>query len=434
MDKLPNSAISNDMSMDTDNHPGGINWTPAREKLLLITLAAIQFTTILDFLIIIPLGPQYHEFLHTNESQFSNIIAAYGISAGIAGITAGFFLDRFDRKKALLFLYFGFALGTLFCALAQSYSMLVAARAFAGAFGGLVGAVILAIVGDVVPMERRGAAMGLVMSSFSISSIAGVPLGIFLAAKLNWHVPFFAIAALSLVILVIAAGAAPPLRGHFAHARDEHPVAHTWAVMTHPDHLKAFVFMAMLTIAGFLVFPHVPNYMSFNVGFSEIQLAWIYIFGGACTFFSMNWVGGWSDRLGKLRVFTIVSLTTAVPILIVTNLSRVPLPVAVAATTLLFVCMSARMVPAMAMMTGVVEARYRGGFMSMNSAVQQLAMGLATIIGGTILGEKPNHEITNYAVNGLLAIVCAYSCIYLAKFLRPPPENETAAPVLMEPV
>jgi predicted MFS family arabinose efflux permease len=191
--------------------------------------------------------------------------------------------------------------------------------------------------------------------------------------------------------------------------------------------------MAVLTCAGFLVFPFVPDYMNSNVGFSEVQLLWIYVFGGLATVFSMNWIGRWADRSGKLRVFTLISLSTAVPILLVTNLPRVPLPVAVAVTTLLFICMSGRMVPAMAMMTAVVEARYRGGFMSINSAVQQLSMGIASLGSGFILGQTSNKEITHFPVNGALAVACAYSCIYLAKFLKPAPQdNAVTEPALVE--
>jgi DHA1 family inner membrane transport protein len=419
--------------MNTDHHPGGKHWTPARERMLLLTLAVIQFTAIVDFLIIIPLEHQFTRVFNISPAQFSFIIAAYGISAGISGLAAGFFLDRFDRKPALLWLFLGFALGTLLCALATSFYFLLAARFVAGAFGGVLGAVVLAIVGDVVPLERRGAAMGMVMSAFSVASIVGVPLGIVVAAHSSWHVPFFAIAALCACILPVAAWVTPPLRGHLAHIHEDHPVARTWRVMMHPDHQKAFLFMAVLTCAGFMVFPFVPAYMNFNIGFSETQLAWIYVCGGSATFFSMNLIGRWADRSGKLRVFTLISLSTAVPILLVTNLPRVPLPVAVAVTTLLFICMSGRMVPAMAMMTAVVEARYRGGFMSINSAVQQLSMGVASLGSGLILGETPRHEITRFPVNGALAVACAYSCIYLAKFLKPAPQdNAVTEPALVE--
>jgi DHA1 family inner membrane transport protein len=414
------------MSERHENHPGGKNWNPAKERLLLLTLAAIQFTTVLDFLIILPLGPQYMRVFHIDPRQFGFIVSSYGIAAGLAGLAAGFFLDRFDRKSALVWLYLGFAVGTLFCALSPTYHLIVASRFVAGAFGGVVGAVILAIIGDVVPGMRRGAAMGMVMSSFSVASIIGVPLGLYLATSFSWHIPFFVLAALSAGILVVVAIITPSLRGHMEHGSDEHPIARTWAVMIHPDHQKAFLFMAVLTCAGFCVFPYISTYMVANVGLTEHDLPWIYLCGGLCTLFSMNWIGRWSDRSGKLRVFAIMSLSATLPIIAITNLPRVPLALAVATSTLLMICMSGRMVPAMAMMTGAVEARYRGGFMSINSAVQQLSMGVSSLGTGLILGQNEKGEMTHYPINGILSLICVCSCIYLAKFLKPAPKGEIA--------
>ncbi|MDB6110457.1 MAG: sugar transporter [Pedosphaera sp.] len=415
------------------NLVGGKPWTRVRERSLLLTLAVIQFTTILDFLIIIPLGPQYKRIFGIDEGQFGYIVSAYGIAAGLSGLAAGFFLDRFDRKKALAWLYLGFTIGTFFCAIAPTYHLLIASRFFAGAFGGVVGAVVLSIVGDVVPMERRGAAMGTIMSSFSISSIVGVPLGLVLATSYNWHVPFFGLAALSVLILLVVLAITPPLRGHMEHASDQHPVARTWAIMTHPDHQKAYLFMAALTCAGFCVFPYIATYMVANVGLTEKQLPLIYLFGGLCTFFSMNWVGRWSDRSGKMRVFTLTSLSTAVPILVLTNLPRVPLVVAIATSTLLMICMSGRMVPAMAMMTGAVEARDRGGFMSINSSVQQFDMGHKSLLSAKILGQVPVGRMTHFQINGVLSLASAYYCIYLAKFLKAPAgKHVPAEPVILE--
>lgn len=400
------------------------------ERLLLFVLAAIQFTAVVDFLIILPLGPQYMRVFSITPGQFGTIVSSYAISAGISGVAAGFFLDRFDRKRALLGLYFGFTVGTFFCALAPTYHLLVAARAVAGAFGGVVGALILAIVGDVIPEARRGAAMGLVMSSFSVASICGVPIGLMLASNINWHVPFYVLAALSFIVLLAAGWVMPSLTGHLARAREEHPVARTLAVLGHADHQMAFVFMALLTFTGFVVFPNIANYMVMNVGLTEKQLPLIYLFGGLCTVFSMNWIGRWADRSGKLRVFVLMSLSATIPLLAITNLARVHLLIAIGTSTLLMICMSGRMVPAMAMMTASIEARYRGGFMSINSSVQQFAAGLAAFVSGHIMGQTASGELTHFPAIGALSVVCALTCIYLARYLKLPERPATTVDAL----
>jgi predicted MFS family arabinose efflux permease len=405
---------------------------PQNERILLLLLAAIQFTTNLDFLIILPLGPQYMRLMHLTPAQFNLIVAAYAIAAGVSGVVAGFWLDRFDRKRALLGLFVGFATGTLLCALAPSYHLLVAARALAGTFGGVTGAVILAIVGDVIPEHRRGKAMGLVMSAFPVASIFGVPLGLVLAADFSWHVPFYAIAGLCVPILVAVSRYVPALRGHLDHAREQHPLARMLAVLVEPNHRMAFVFMAALTAAGFTIFPTLATYMVHNVGLSEKQLPFIYLTGGLCTFFSMNLVGRWADRSGKLYVFTLMSLSATIPVTALTHLPRVPLVVALATSTVLMICMSGRFVPAMSMMTAAVESRYRGGFMSVNSSVQQFSCGLAAWLSGIIIGEGPNGQITGYAVAGAVSVTLVLTCIWLARFLRPAPPELSPEAVPLE--
>jgi predicted MFS family arabinose efflux permease len=419
--------------MTSDAPTSGEKAKPINERLLLLVLAAIQFTTIVDFLIIMPLGPQYMRVFGVTPGQFGLIVSAYAISAGIAGIAAGFFLDRFDRKRALLALYAGFTGGTLFCALAPSYPLLVAARVVAGAFAGVAGGLIMAIIGDVVPEARRGAAMGLVMSSFAVASICGVPSGLFLASRLDWHVPFLVLAVLSAIILGAAARVMPSLRGHLLPAAGERPAARMLAVLMRADHQRALLFMAVLTCTGFLVFPYIANYMVANVGLTEQQLPLIYLAGGVCTIFSMNWVGRWADRAGKLRVFTLASLSAILPIVALTNLPRAPLLAAIATSTLLMVCMSGRMVPAMALITASIESSYRGGFMSINSSVQQFAAGLAAYASGQIMGQSASGEITHFPIIGWLSVVCALSCIYLAKLLKAPEAKlVVTGPLLVE--
>jgi predicted MFS family arabinose efflux permease len=208
------------------------------------------------------------------------------------------------------------------------------------------------------------------------------------------------------------------------HASAQHPVARLLAVLSHTDHQMAFLFMALLSFTGFVVFPNIANYMVYNVGLAEKQLPLIYLAGGVSTVFSLNWIGRWSDRSGKLRVFTLMSLAATIPILLLTNLPRVSLLVAVSTSTLLMVCMSGRMVPAMALMTASIEPQYRGGFMSINSSVQQFACGVAAYVSGQILTQRPNGELMHFPLLGVASIICALACIYLARFLRMPVSAE----------
>jgi predicted MFS family arabinose efflux permease len=405
---------------------------PFAERLLLLSLAAIQFTTILDFIIIMPLGPQYMRVFAISPAQFGVIVSSYAVSAGVFGIAAGFFLDRFDRKRALLTLYAGFTLGTLFCALAQTYHLLVAARALAGAFGGVTGALILAIVGDVVPGHRRGAAMGLVMSGFSVANICGVLLGLVLASHFSWHIPFFVLAAMCALVLLSLARTMPSLRSHLAHLREEPPAERMLAILSGPAHQKAFLFSGVLTFTGFVIFPYLPKYLVANVGLTEqAGLPLIYVCGGCCTIFSMNLIGRWADRSGQKRVFALMSTLAVVPILLLTNLPPVPMVAALGVSTLLMICMSGRFVPAMALMTASVETRHRGGFMSVNSSVQQLAAGFAAWVSGMIISQSADGKITHFPVIGLVSVACALSCIYLSRFLASNHEADAMSGAVM---
>jgi predicted MFS family arabinose efflux permease len=388
------------------------------EKVLLLVLAAIQFTVVVDFLIIMPLGPQYMRVFQISAQDFSIIVASYALAAGISGFLSGFFLDKYDRKSALLLLFSGFTLGTFFCALAPTYNLLVLSRIVAGAFGGLVGALILAIIGDVIPYERRGAAMGIVMSSFSAASILGVPLGLFLATHFNWHVPFFILAGICAGTLLPISRVLPSMKAHMEHAEGTHPARKILNVFMHRDHQMAFILMALITFGGFTIFPYLSNYMVGNVGMTEAELPLIYLAGGSCTIFSLNLIGKWSDKIGKLKAFRIMCAIAILPILLLTNLPRVPLVAAIATSTFFMICISGRMVPGMALITGSIEARYRGGFMSINSSIQQLSSGIAAYVSGQVIGQAANGEMTNFPLVGVFSVLCMLLSIYCAGFLK----------------
>jgi len=386
------------------------------ERLLLFTLAAVQFTHIMDYMILMPLGSHLMRVFDISPAQFSQLVAAYSLAAALTGFIGGFMLDRYDRKRALLFLYAGFGLATLACALAPTYQFLLAARFAAGAFGGLAGSVVTAAVGDVVPPERRGTAMGVVMTAFPIASVLGVPTGLALAGYFEWHAPFFLLAAMSLVIGLIGWRSLPSLP---PHPIDTHPWQQMREICTHPVHLRGFALSAVLVFAGGCVIPFMAPSMVTNVGLSEAQLPLVYLAGGALTFFTMPWFGRLSDRHDKFRVFASVTVVACVAVLALTRLPPVHVAVALGVTTLFMVGMSGRFPPAMSLITNSVAARYRGGFMSVNSAVQQGSSALANSVAGFfVVRDAVTGRLDGYPRVGWLAVVAFVLAVYLAHRLR----------------
>jgi DHA1 family inner membrane transport protein len=280
------------------------------ERALLVALAAIQFTHIMDFMIMMPLGAGLMRVFSISPAQFSLLVASYGLAAAVTGFLGGFVLDRFDRKQALLLLYAGFGLATLACALAPTYGFLMAARVAAGACGGVAGSLVTAMVGDAIPPERRGRAMGTVMTAFPVASVLGVPVGLLLAGSLGWHAPFFMLAGLSVAIWCLARRVLPHIERPLSEV---HPVRQMFEIVTHRVHLRGFLLSAVLVFAGAIVIPFMAPSMIANVGLNEQwQVPLVYLFGGACTFFTMPWFGRLSDRHDKLYVLGWVSLIALV--------------------------------------------------------------------------------------------------------------------------
>ena len=387
---------------------------------LLAVLTLMQFTVTVDFIVIAPLGPQLMRVFNINTEQFGYTVAAYAFGAGLSSFSAAFFLDRFDRKRALLVLFAGFTLGTFCCALAAGYQAMLAARFVTGVFGGVCGGVVLAIVGDAIPEVRRATAMGTVMSAFALASALGVPAGLWMAER-GWHWPFLILGSLSAVILPFALWLLPRSDSHLRNAAStESAGARMWAVLANGRHLRAFGLMAAMTAAGFMVVPFISTFMVRNVGLTEAQLKYNFLSGGVFTLFSMNLIGRLADMYGRLRVFTIMAILSSGAVLWLTHLGAEPVLVAVAVTTVFMVTMSGRFVPAIAMITGSAEARHRGGFMSLNSCVQQTFSGLGTSLGGYLIIDQAHQPLRNYGLIGWIAAGIAIASIGLAARLRRP--------------
>jgi predicted MFS family arabinose efflux permease len=335
------------------------------------------------------------------------------------GLAAAPIVDRFDRRLVVLIGLIGLILGTLACALAPGYLSLIAARALAGACGGLLNSQILAIVGDVIPFERRGRAMGMVMSSFSIASVMGVPFGLWLANLMNWHLPFLALSAVTLAALVLARFWLPELSGHLGQSRPRLKVVGlVQSVLNSPNERQALAFMGLLSMSQFLVVPFVSPAMVANVGLREDQLPLIYFFGGLFTVFSSPLVGMLSDKISKTTVFTFFAFLNMIPCFLISVLTPVPLWLALTVTTAFFVCSNGRFVPATSLITAAVTSERRGGFMSLVSTVQSLAAGLATGLAGLIVTKGPSGELQNFVWAGVLSLGLGFFAIAVGRRLR----------------
>ncbi|HZP93266.1 MAG TPA: MFS transporter [Burkholderiales bacterium] len=387
-------------------------------RLLLAVLTGVQFTHIMDFMVMMPLGPQLMRLWRIEAHQFGLLVSAYTITAAVSALLCAFYVDRFDRRRVLLALYAGFVLATLLCALSPSYPALLAARACAGAFGGVSGSTVYSILADTVPDARRGAALGTVAVAFPLSAVAGVPFGLTLANLFDWRAPFFFLCAASGAVWLLAARAVPPLRGHVVQARERDAFAQVRAVFTQANHRRAFALIAILTFGGFSVIPFIAPYMVANVHLKETDLPWLYFFGGLATVFTSRRIGALADRRGKRETFAAVASVSILPLLITTNLPPVPVWAAISASVLFMVFVSGRFVPAMAIVTAAAQPQVRGSFLSLNSAVQQLASGAASISSGYIIGRAADGALTRFWMVGLVAATCTLICVWLARRIQ----------------
>lgn len=402
--------------------------SPRTERFFLLTLAGIQFSHILDFMIVMPLGPILMRAFGIGTHEFGLLVASYSFSAAISGVLSATFVDLFERKRLLLlsFTLFGFA--TLACGLAPNYLTLIMARGLAGVFGGVMGALVQTMIGDTIPYARRATATGLVSTAFSISTVAGVPLSLWLANHLSWRAPFILIAALTLMFILIGIRVLPELRHHLSEEKRAHLFSATFAVLADINHLRALLYSALIIFSGFTVIPYITVYAVGNVGISQYDIPIVYLAGGAATLFTARLIGRLADRHGKVEIYRLVALAAMVPLVVVTHIGLAPLWLWVICTTAFFVLVSGRMIPAMAIISSAAEPRLRGTFMSLNGTVQSLAMGLATTLAGFIVTLDGAGRIDGYRVVGYVAVAANLAAIWFVSRIvqhdrHPPPAS-----------
>jgi predicted MFS family arabinose efflux permease len=377
------------------------------QKFVVAVLAFLQFTVVLDFMILSPLGAILLKELHITTKQFGAAVSAYAFSASAAGILAAGFADKFDRKRLLLFFYSGFVLGTFLCGIAPNYEFLFVARMVTGLFGGVIGSISFAIIADLFPFETRGRVMGFVMTAFSASQVLGIPLGLYLSNHWGWHSPFLMIVAVSAAVGVLIALRLEPIREHLKLPSNRNALRHLFKTLSHPRYFWAFTATMLLAVGGYMLMPFGSTFCVENLGIPLTKLPAVYIATGVASFIAGPLLGRLSDAIGKYRVFCISSSLGLLLVVYYCRLGATPLGIVIALNIVLFMTITARAVTAQALSSAVPDPGDRGAFMSINSSLQQFAGGVASWTAGLIVvqsvaGPLQHYEELGYVVAGAM--------------------------------
>lgn len=382
--------------------------------LVIILLALTQFTVVLDFMVMSPLGDLLMKSMDLNPKQFSIVNASYAYSAGISGILTAGFADRFDRKKLLLFFYVGFISGTLFCGFANSYSLLVTARIITGIFGGVIGSISMAIVADLFLLQQRGRVMGFMQMGFGASQVLGIPISLFLANSLGWQSPFLMIVGLAILIWLIIVINMKPITRHLEIKNDRNPLHHLWHTVSQKDYRVGFMATALLSIGGYMMMPWGSAFAVNNLHVTPHQLPILFMISGVSTLIIMPFIGKLSDKIDKFSLFAVASIWLMMVVLIYTNLTPVPFWIVIIMNICMMIGIMSRMVPSMALVSSLPKMQDRGAFMSINSSLQQIAGGIASTVSGLIVIKKDKFSpLENYDTLGILITIILLIAIYM---------------------
>ncbi|RVU01513.1 MFS transporter [Mucilaginibacter limnophilus] len=405
------------------------------QVLLIALLALLQFTVVLDFMVLSPLGDILMKSLNISTAQFGWVVSSYAFSAGASGLMAAGFADKFDRKRLLLFFYTGFIIGTLSCALANNFWTLLAARTVTGLFGGVIGAISLAIVTDVFEINQRGRVMGVVQMGFAASQILGIPIALYFSNIWGWHAPFLMIVVLAVVIGTVVLLKMQSITGHLKLQTDKSAFLHLWHALTNKSHQLGFLATALLSVGGFMMMPFGSAYLINNIKISQEQLLSVFFFSGMGSIVIMPLIGKLSDKYDKFTLFAVGSVIAAIMIVIYTHLPPIPLWEVVVINMIMFMGIMGRIIPSTALTTAIPDMANRGAFMSVNASLQQMAGGIAAIAAGLIVtqpnkfGPLQHYDILGYVVCAAIAI-----CLYLVYKVSQMVKAKAAKPVNLSPV
>ena len=399
------------MQTETKHHSDKFS---AYQILVIFLLAITQITVVLDFMVMSPLGDMLMKSMDLKTSQFGMAVSAYAFSAGISGLLTAGFADKFDRKKLLLFFYIGFIIGTLCCGLAHSYYFLITARIITGLFGGVIGSISMAIVADLFPIQKRGRVMGFMQMGFGASQVLGIPISLYIANAWGWQTPFLMIVVLASIVWLIVLIKLQPVTKHLDEKNEKNAIMHLWHTIAQKHYRIGFLSTAILSIGGFMMMPWGSAFAINNLHITQQQLPIIFMVSGVSSLITMPLIGKLSDTIDKFKIFSIASVVMIFMVLIYTNLTPVPFVVIIMFNIFFMVSMMSRMVPAMALTTGLPKMHDRGAFMSINSSLQQIAGGVAAAVGGMIVVQKDKYSpLEHYNTLGIVIAVLSVISIFM---------------------
>ncbi len=396
-----------------------------RERTTLLVLACVQFTCSVDFLVMMPLGPHLTRDFGIDDTRFGLLVSAYTFAAAASGVLCSPMVDRFDRRRVLLVVYAAFILATAACGMASGFASMMAARLVAGAFGGILGPLVQTISGDAVAPERRGHAVGTILAAFSVANIVGLPLSLWIAAASNWHMSFYAVVGVSATTALFAWLRLPSMSRHLREpaAGISSPLAPLRRVLGDTRNRRAFALTVVMTAATFTVVPYMTIYLTANVRVPEALLSTVFMLGGIATFLASRLAGVLTDRVGAVPTFRALIAASCVAMLALTTLTPHPLILVLLVTSAHLALVSARWVPAMALLLSTPPPELRGAFMSVNNSLHCLAIGVASIAGGVLISRGPDGLVHGYGWCGLASAALSMATLWWAARLDSKPRS-----------
>lgn len=384
------------------------------EVFVIAILALTQFTVVLDFMVMSPLGDMLMKTMNLRTSQFGFAVSSYAFSAGISGMLTAGFADKFDRKKLLLFFYVGFIVGTFCCSITTSYFMLIAARIITGLFGGVIGSISMAIVADLFTIDQRGRVMGFMQMGFGASQVLGIPISLYIANAWGWQSPFLMIVGLAAIVWIVIMLKMQPINKHLQVQTDNNAVTHLLHTISKRNYRIGFLATSMLSLGGFMMMPWGSAFAINNLRVTPHQLPMLFMVSGISSLVIMPLIGRLSDKADKFKIFTIASIWMMIMVVIYTNMTAVPLPLVLTMNVCFMIGIMSRMVPSMALTSALPKMQDRGAFMSINSSLQQIAGGVAAAVGGMIVVQKTKYSpLEHYNTLGYVIVMLSVICIFM---------------------